>query len=178
MALQCQWDAGQAKDSSRDYANYVTVCINRCPRRLFEHTPLSVSLPISLFLPLPKLCCAASSMTHKVACCGAINYQQASSLVLKRLTIEVSPSPWPSLPLPSACHSHSTFKKLNATKCSCLMETLDGLAAARWSLSSPPPLERCSIACPLLWAYLKQAKQQFSSSSRVFLARPRLKCAA
>lgn len=173
MALQCQWDAGQARDSSRDYANYVTVCINRCPRRLFEHTPLSVSLPISLFLPLPKLCCAASSMTHKVACCGAINYQQASSLVLKRLTIEVVPSPWPSLPLPSACHSHSTFKKLNATKCSCLMETLDGLAAARWSLSSllPPPL--ALLHCVSFVVGISEAGQ-----ATVFVLRPRLSCAS
>jgi len=54
---------------------------------------------------------AACPMTHKIACCRAINYEQASSLVPQATANRTC----------SSSSSSSPFKKLNATKCGCLL---------------------------------------------------------
>lgn len=115
----------EARDSSRVYANYVTVCINRCPKRLFEHTPFP--LPLSLSLSFSHSNALRRCLLHDAQSCVLWGHKLSTSVFISSQATDDRSS----LPLPSACHSHSTFKKLNATKCSCLMETLDGLAAAR-----------------------------------------------
>lgn len=108
--------------------------------------------------PTASILVATCPKTHKVACSRAINYQQASSLVPQATGNRTCSCSCPYTCSSSSSCASPSFKKLSATKCSCL---LTQSLAGKTAIHTPPPQPNCvSFVVATSESRLPQSKQQ------------------